>query len=91
MGVDDMLISIAAVAAIPQAVCNIIGKDIFPTQHEGADILLAAQNGLGTPLKDQLPEERVRFMKAEVASTLSYTISATLVKLSLLAFYLRLR
>ncbi|TVY76099.1 hypothetical protein LSUE1_G006653 [Lachnellula suecica] len=51
---------------------------------------LAANNGLGKPVAEQLPEQKAPYGEGILLSTIAYAISAMFVKLSLLAFYLRL-
>jgi hypothetical protein len=46
--------------------------------------------GLGRHIDEQLPEWREPYAKSTLTASLAYTISAAFVKLSLLAFYLRL-
>lgn len=56
-----------------------------------ADTQVGTQYGLGQHIEGQPTEWRKPYAIATIASSLSYSISAMFVKLSLLSFYLRLR
>jgi hypothetical protein len=53
-------------------------------------IAIATKYGLGKHIAQQPPEWREPYAKADLTSSLAYSISAMFVKLSLLSFYLRL-
>ncbi|KAL5375355.1 hypothetical protein DPSP01_011264 [Paraphaeosphaeria sporulosa] len=74
IGVDDYLICVGAVFAI---VCSVTP-------------IAALQYGLGRPTADQKPEQVAPYQKLLLTSSVTYSVSATFIKLSLLSFYLRL-
>ncbi|KAF4630434.1 hypothetical protein G7Y89_g7705 [Cudoniella acicularis] len=74
IGADDALILCAAAAAVAEA----------------AGTIAATRYGLGRHIEEQLPEWRRPYAIADLVASLSYSMSAMFVKLSLLAFYLRL-
>ncbi|KAH9219720.1 hypothetical protein DL95DRAFT_482812 [Leptodontidium sp. 2 PMI_412] len=74
VGADDILIICAGMASIAEAAGTIIGT----------------KYGLGRHIDEQLVEWREPYAKSILTTYFSYTISATLIKVSFLAFYLRL-
>lgn len=75
LGADDVFILCATAAAIA----------------EGAGTIVATNYGLGRHIEFQLAEWKKPFAIADLVASLAYSVSAMFVKLSLLAFYLRLR
>ncbi|KAH6681321.1 hypothetical protein B0J14DRAFT_633068 [Halenospora varia] len=74
LGADDVFILCATAAAIA----------------EGVGTIVATNYGLGRHIEFQLAEWKKPFAIADLVASLAYSVSAMFVKLSLLAFYLRL-
>ncbi|KAL5395856.1 hypothetical protein PMIN06_004333 [Paraphaeosphaeria minitans] len=74
IGLDDYLICVGAVFAI---VCSVTP-------------IAALRYGLGRPTAEQRLDQVAPYQKLLLASSVTYSISTTFIKLSLLSFYLRL-
>lgn len=90
VGFDDVLILVAGAFALVEGITPILGKLSYFQFIMPVDKVVATQYGLGKHYLEQKPEWVKDYTKLTLASSLSYSVSAMFIKLSLLAFYLRL-
>lgn len=91
LGIDDTLILIAVLLASTQGASSAVGRYFLRSQSSKiANSLSATRYGLGRHHEQQKPEQVETYVKLTLVASLSYSAAAMFIKLSLLAFYLRL-